>query len=169
MRSILGLVGYFRRLIPSFCQTTSPLYQILTDTQNKQMHSKEPIEWNDNYHQPALDKLLHHIVTPPILVYPAYDQPFILHTDACRLGLGCSLFQMQNEKLRVLGFGSRTLVGAEKKYYSSKLKFLALKWTVCEHFLDYLFYVHVLMFTRIIIHYHTSKAHVKSMQLDRGG
>ena len=140
MRSILGLVGYFRRSIPNFCQTTSPLYQILTDTQNKQRHSKEPIDWNDN-HQAALDKLFHHLVTPPILVYPGYDQPFILHADACRLGLGRSLFQMQNEKHRVLGFGSRTLVGAEKKYYSSKLEFLALKWAVCEHFRDYLFYV----------------------------
>ena len=48
---------------------------------------------------------------------------------------------MQNGKLRVLGFGSRTLVGAGKKYHSSKLEFLALKWAVCEHFRDYLFYV----------------------------
>ena len=80
-------------------------------------------------------------MTPPILAYPNYDQPFILHTDASRRGLGCSLCQIQKEKLRVLGFGSRTLVGAEKIYHSSKLEFLALKWAVCEHFRDYLFYV----------------------------
>ena len=80
-------------------------------------------------------------MTPPILAYPDYDQPFILDTDASRLGLGCSLFQMQNGKLRVLGFGSRTLVGAGKKYHSSKLEFLALKWAVCEYFRDYLVYV----------------------------
>ena len=77
-------------------------------------------------------------MTPPILAYPDYDQPFILDTDTSRLGLGCSLFQMQNGKLIVLGFGSRTLVGAGKKYHSSKLEFLALKWAVCEHFRDYL-------------------------------
>ena len=103
LRSILGLVGYFRRSIPNLSQTGSPLYQILTDTQNKQRHSKEPTDWSDN-HQAALDKLLHHLVTPPILAYPDYDQTFILHSDASRLGLGCSLFQMQNGKLRVLGF-----------------------------------------------------------------
>ena len=28
----------------------------------------------------------------------------------------------------------------EKKYYSGKLEFLALKWAVCEHFTDYLYY-----------------------------
>ena len=35
LRSIPGLAGYFRRWIPNFSQTASPLYQILTDTQNK--------------------------------------------------------------------------------------------------------------------------------------
>ena len=65
-RTILGLVRYFRRSIPNFSQTTSPLYQTPTDTESKQRHSKEPIDWNDN-HRAALDKLLHHLVTPPIL------------------------------------------------------------------------------------------------------
>lgn len=51
------------------------------------------------------------------------------------------MLQFQDEKLRVIGFGSRTLGGAEMKYHTSKLEFLALKWTVCEHVEDYLFYV----------------------------
>ena len=38
LQSILGLVGYFRRSIPNFSETASPLYQILTDTQNIQRH-----------------------------------------------------------------------------------------------------------------------------------
>ena len=124
--NILGLVGFFRRSIPNFSLTPSPLYHILTDTQNKQRHSKEPIDWHD-HHQAALEKLLHHIATPPILAYPDYSQPFISLTDGSRLGLVCSLFQMQNGKLRVLGFGSSTLVGAEKNI-SFKLGFLVLKW-----------------------------------------
>ena len=51
------------------------------------------------------------------------------------------MFQFQDKKLRVISFGSRTLVGAELKYLSSKLQILALKWTVCEHLRDDLFYV----------------------------
>ena len=58
---------------------------------------------------------------------------------------------MQNEKLEVLGFGSRTLVGFEKKKHSSKLEFLALNWTVCKHFRYHLFYVpHFDVYTDII-------------------
>ena len=42
--------------------------------------------------------------------------------------------------MRVMGYGSRSLSPAEKKYHSGKLEFLALKWAVCEHFQDHLYY-----------------------------
>ena len=80
-------------------------------------------------------------MTPQILAYPDFSKPFILHTDAPGQGLGCTLFQFQDEKLRVIDSGSRTFAGAELKYHSSKLEFLTLKWAVCEQFRDYLFYV----------------------------
>ena len=50
------------------------------------------------------------------------------------------MYQIQDEKLRVIGYGSRTLTGAECKYHSSKLEFLALKWAICNHFNEYLYY-----------------------------
>ena len=84
---------------------------------------------------------LQHLVTPPILAYPDFSKLFILYTVASGLGLGCALFQFQDEKLRVIGFGSRTLVSAELKHHSSKLQSLALNWAVCEHFRNYIFYV----------------------------
>ena len=37
-------------------------------------------------------------------------------------------------------FGSRTLKPSEQNYHSSKLEFLALKWSVTEHFKEYLAY-----------------------------
>ena len=69
------------------------------------------------------------------------SKPFMLHKEASELGIGCALFQFQDEKYKVIGYRSCTLVGAGLKYHSSKLEFLALKWAVCEHFRDYLFYV----------------------------
>ena len=68
---------------------------------------------------------------------------FVLHTDASQEGLGAVLYQKQDGKMRVIGYGSRSLTKAEKNYYlhSGKLKFLALKWAVCKHFRDYLYHV----------------------------
>uniref|UniRef100_A0A3B3QQY7 Gypsy retrotransposon integrase-like protein 1 n=1 Tax=Paramormyrops kingsleyae TaxID=1676925 RepID=A0A3B3QQY7_9TELE len=80
--------------------------------------------------------------SPPVLAYPDFDTPFVLHTDASEQGLGAVLYQRQEGRLRVIAYGSRTLSPAEKNYrlHSGKLEFLALKWAVCEKFRDYLFY-----------------------------
>ena len=44
--------------------------------------------------------------------------------------------------MRVIAYGSRTLTPAERNYHlhSGKLEFLALKWAICDHFRDYLYY-----------------------------
>lgn len=76
------------------------------------------------------------------MAYPRFEDPFILHIDASEQGLGAVLYQRQDGKLRVIGYGSRTLTPALKNYklHSGKLEFLVLKWAVTERFRDYLFY-----------------------------
>ena len=64
-----------------------------------------------------------------------FTQPFKLYTNASRRGLE-TMYQEQNEKLRILGFGSKIWWRVEKKYYSSKLEFSGLKWSIR----DYLYY-----------------------------
>ena len=93
-------------------------------------------------HQKAVETLLDHLVSPPILGYPDFSKPFVLHSDASQKGLGVVLYQKQDGKMRVIGYGSRSLTNAEKNYFlhSGKLEFLALKWAICEHFRDYLYH-----------------------------
>ena len=57
-------------------------------------------------------------------------------------GLGAVLYQRQNGIIRVIGYGSRTLTPSEQNYHlhSGKLEFLVLKWSITEHFRDYLYY-----------------------------
>ena len=62
--------------------------------------------------------------------------------DASKEGLGAVLFQKQNDgRYHPVIFGSHSLTPAEKNYHSSKLEFLALKWSVMEHFKEYLTYM----------------------------
>jgi hypothetical protein len=76
------------------------------------------------------------------MAYHEHNNYFVLRTDASESGLGAVLCQQQNEILRVIAYGSRTLTTAEKNYYlhSGKLEFLALKWAICEQFRNYLYY-----------------------------
>lgn len=154
VRKITGFLGYFRSYIQDFSRIARPIYELLqikpgqvtTPTRGKnpkrpQLLSREPIEWTIEQ-QRALEQLVSLLTNPPVLAYPDFNLPFRLHTDASDQGLGAVLYQHQNGKLRVIGYGSRTLSPAERNYHlhSGKLEFLALKWAVCEKFRDYLYY-----------------------------
>ena len=91
-------------------------------------------------HQEALEELIHLVTNPPLLAYPDYSRPFFIHTDASAAGLGCILYQHQEEKYRVIAYGSRTLKPSEKNYHSTKLEFLAMKWAITDHLRNYLSY-----------------------------
>ena len=50
------------------------------------------------------------------------------------------LYQDQEDgTTRVMAYASRSLSKSEKRYHSSKLEFLALKWSICERFHEYLY------------------------------
>ena len=77
----------------------------------------------------------------PMLVFLDFDKPFLLETDASKEGLGVVLSQKQDDgHYPPITFGSHSLTPAEKNYHSLKLEFLALKWSVMEHFKEYLAY-----------------------------
>ena len=91
--------------------------------------------------QEVMDILKRKIQSVPVLVFPDFDKPFMLETDASKEGLGAVLFQKQSDGCyHLVAFGSQSLTPSEKNYHSSKLEFLTLKWTVTEHFKEYLMY-----------------------------
>ena len=157
VRKLMGLLGVYRRHIKKFAQTGKPIYDLLsldlwkkknvTSTKHSprgnsgQISSSSPVEW-ETQHQSALEVLIDHMTSPPVLAYPDYDAPFIVHTDASQDGLGAVLYQKQNGSTRVIAYASRTLTPSERNYHmhSGKLEFLALKWAVTEQSRDYLYY-----------------------------
>ena len=100
-----------------------------------------PFEWTQT-HQESFDKLKLALTSAPVLAYPDYGKPFLLETDASLKDLGAVLSQEDsNGNMHVISYASRTLKPYEKSmqnYSSAKLELLALKWSVCEKFRDYL-------------------------------
>ncbi|KAL0185286.1 hypothetical protein M9458_002856, partial [Cirrhinus mrigala] len=162
VRQLLGFLSCYRTYVQDFSRIAKPLYDLLqvkTDTthtkpargrtKHPQQSSRAPIQWEIEY-QDILERLVDMLTQPPVLAYPDFTRPFILHTDALQKGLEAVLYQNQDNKMRVIGYGSRTLTPAEQNYHlhSGKLEFLALKWAVCDKFKDYLFYApHFTIFT----------------------
>ena len=155
VRQLLGMIGYFRKYIPSFSQRAKPLYELLkspaptadkpkNSTRSKKKNSapsSTPIKWQE-HHQDILDGLIDTLASPQVMAYPEFQAPFCLYTDASQEGLGAVLTQIKEGENKVIGYGSRTLTPAEHNYnlHSGKLEFLALKWAITEHFRDYLAY-----------------------------
>ncbi len=99
------------------------------------MPFRTPIHWTLE-HQSTLGRLVDMLTHPPVLAYPDFEHPFILHIDASEQGLGAILYQCQDGKMHGICYSSQTLMPAEWNYHlhSGKLEFLALKWAVCEKF-----------------------------------
>lgn len=85
-------------------------------TKNGQLTSKTAVQWTPE-HSAVVSHLVDMLTSPPILAYPDYDLPFVLHTDASNEGLGAVLYQQQGNKLCVIADGSSTLPPAEKNYH----------------------------------------------------
>ena len=160
VRQFLGFAGYYRKFVPNFSATARPLRDLLVGIHNqkkrgrikRQSNSKDkhtsvpPFVW-DKEQQDSFDKLKKILTKPPILGYPEYGKPFILHVDASRNGLGAVLYQCQQGVNRVIAYASRGLSHSEKNYSVHKLEFLSLKWAIVDKFNDYLYGTTFTVFT----------------------
>lgn len=135
LRTLLGFLSYYRSFVQDFSRLARPLFELLQNSNEKngenkpaptkgkrnakkgdknQLPSRTPIIWTTE-HQEIVSKFVEILTNPPVLAYPNFDLPFVLHTDASNQGLGAVLYQKQDNKLKVIGYGSRTLTPAEKK------------------------------------------------------
>ena len=149
VRTFLGFTSYYRRFVKGFASIAKPLNQLLGGHKNKKKKirktkTKDTLvkwEWGESQDL-AFNNLKQMLMSPPILAYPDYTKPFIIHTDACLTGLGAVLYQTFDGVDRVIAYASR-----EQHYTVHKLEFLALKWAVTSKFHDYLYGTKFVVFT----------------------
>ena len=104
-----------------------------------QVPSSHRVLWTQE-HEEVLERLVDCLVNPPIMGYPDYSLPFVLHTNASKDRLEAVLYQRQSGQMRVIGYGSRITPETNYHLHSGKLEFLALKWAICEQYRDYVCY-----------------------------
>ena len=142
VHAFCGLVGHYRRFIKGFANIAHPLYDVLGKEVKMGLVGLPPEA------QEAVAILKGKVQSTSVLVFPDFEKPFLLETDASKEGLGVVLSQKQSDGwYHLIAFGSRSLTPAEKNYHSSKLEFLALKWSVMEHFKEYLAYAPFVVWT----------------------
>jgi hypothetical protein len=117
IRSFLGACGYYRKFIKSYSTIAAPL----TELTKKSV----PFKWTDKC-QHAFDELKNRLTSAPILVYPDYNKPFILHCDASNTAVGGVLNQLHENGEKPVGYFSRKLRGPEINYTITEREALAI-------------------------------------------
>lgn len=107
VRQLFGFIEYYRKYIPYFAHRAKLLYDLLNISDNLrqsvhkpcgkrtkggQVSPKQNIHRTEQ-HQTALIVLIDCLVQPPLMSYPQFDKPFLLHVDASGDGLGAILYQ----------------------------------------------------------------------------
>ena len=149
VHSFVGLASYYRRFIPNFAKWAGPLHALIVPASFKQKIRRGEIKKSDlpefqwtQACQEGFDQLKKALTEAPVLAYPDYSKPFILETDASLKGLGVVLSQKGDDnEICVVAYASRSLRPSEKSmrdYSSAKIELMALKWSVCDKFKDYL-------------------------------
>jgi transposase InsO family protein len=129
VRQFLGLIGYYRRYVPSFATIAKPL--------NRLTVKECTFKW-DGETERAFQELKLSLQEAPILGYPDVRSPYILDTDASHCGIGAVLSQVQEGKERVIAYYSKTLSPPEHNYCVTRKELLAVVKAV-KHFRPYLY------------------------------
>ncbi|XP_043242963.1 uncharacterized protein K02A2.6-like [Amphibalanus amphitrite] len=108
LRSLIGSVSYYQRLLPNLSTVLAPLYALL----------KTGVKWAWTAEcAAAVRRVKDMLSTAPVLM--RYDPvlPLRLVTDASATGVGAALMQVTPEGLeRPVQYASRTLTPTERKY-----------------------------------------------------
>ena len=125
VRSLLGLLSFYRRYIPGFASVAAPL----TDLTKESGRSCRSIHWTPDCAS-ALQEIQDILSRKPVLLLPRLDLPFVLQTDASSTGLGAVLLQEFEDSLHPVCFASRKLLDREKWYSTIERECLAIVWAV---------------------------------------
>jgi len=81
LQTFIGAAGYYRCFIERFSKIARPLHSLVTQA-TKKPGRRKPSAPVDKGVLTAFELLINKLVSAPVLPYPNFKLPFILHTDA---------------------------------------------------------------------------------------
>ena len=149
VHSFIGIASYYHRFIPNFVKWAIPLHALIVPASFKQKNCKGEMKKSNLPEfqwtlacQEGFNQLNKALTEAPVLAYPDYMKLFNLEMDASLKGLGTVLSQKGDDnEIHVIAYASQSLWPSEKSmqdYSLAKIELMALKWSICNKFKDYL-------------------------------
>ena len=124
LQRTLGLFNWFRKFIPNYSATASPLYLLL----KKGVLFKWSASCAD-----AFQTLKTSLCNSQALAFPRFDLEFRLQVDSSSRGIGYMLYQMHDaDSPRVVRFGSKGLSKWQQSYGPTKLELLGVVTSILD-------------------------------------
>ena len=130
--AFLGFVGHYRQFTKGFACIVQLLHEHLSGegARRKSKQVMLMVEAKDTF-----ETLKKACLEAPVLAFADFDGPFLLETDASKLGLGAVLSQKQDDgQYHPVVYASWSLTTHEHNYHSMKQEFLVLKWVTEKQF-----------------------------------
>ncbi|CAK1580762.1 unnamed protein product [Parnassius mnemosyne] len=112
LRRFLGMINFYRRFIPNAARIQAPLNAVLAGPKVKGSH---PISMTPDLLK-AFKKCKNALSNTTLLVHPNSSAELSIHTDASDVSIGALLQQRKGTEWEPLGFFSKKLNSAQKKY-----------------------------------------------------
>jgi len=117
VRTFCGLASYYRTFVQDFAKLAKPLHNLT--------RKNATFVWSQEC-ETAFQALKERLMTAPILVPPRDEGKYVLDTDTSDTALGAVLQQEQDGQLRVIGYASRALTNAERRYCITREELLGV-------------------------------------------
>ena len=125
----LGAVGWYRKFIKNFSTVARPLTRLL--------EKEVKFTWGKSEEE-SFKTLKHALTTAPVLSHPDPNHPFLVTTDASKVGLGGELPQVDSQgHIHPVAYFSRALTKRERSYPTYDREVMAVRDTL-KHFRYYL-------------------------------
>jgi hypothetical protein len=161
LETALGFFGYYRKFVPRFAAIAAPLVTLKTrgfkdgpskGNPRRSHATKVSLERENSDERPtptssggspltyteketsAWEELKRRLCEAPTLAFPDFSRPFLLYTDGSKeMGFGAALHQIGKDGVeKPILFLSRTLQGAEERYWATELETAALVWALTK-------------------------------------
>ncbi|XP_060786568.1 LOW QUALITY PROTEIN: uncharacterized protein K02A2.6-like [Neoarius graeffei] len=130
LKAYLGLLNYYNKFLPNLATCLAPLHQLL----------RKETQWMWNKEQENAFRVSKQMIkSAKVLSHYSADKELVLACDASPYGIGAVLSQvMEDGSEKPLGFMSRTLTPAEKRYSQLDKEGLAIMFGI-KRFHKYLY------------------------------
>ena len=121
LKRFLAMLSYYRGHIKDFGPQTALLSTLL----------KEDVFWDKNSwtveHEKAFRLLKQLMIEAPVLAFPDMSKPFLLQSDASKVGAGAVLYQIGADEMRcVVSYASWLFSDTQRRYNTTEREMLGL-------------------------------------------